>query len=256
MKRLAVIFIAVAALGLTAEAQRSKRTPEATEGDLAHATQQMAHKSPGHDHHMGPHMKLTELREPSPEDRQRGEELVKTAKSAIAKYKDPAAAEADGFRLFMPNIKKQRQYHYTNYRYAIEAAFRFDASRPTSLLYEDGENGKKKLIGVMYTAPARLAEEQLNERIPLSISQWHMHVNLCAPPKEQRDEMFKPNARFGLAGSIATEEECKAAGGTWRPRVFGWMVHMYPYEKTPDEIWSVARQTTNPLAAGSSEHKH
>jgi len=36
------------------------------------------------------------------------------------------------------------------------------------------------------------------------------------------------------------------------PHVFGWMVHMYPWEKTPDEIWSVERQIDKP----GSDHAH
>jgi hypothetical protein len=228
--------IMVVTLVLTVAAQAPKQH------DPSHATHVSSHQ-----HEMGPHMKLTALREAAADDQQKVEKIVAQAKQAIAKYEDPGAAEADGFKLFMPQLKKQRQYHYTNYRYAIEAAFGFDAERPTSLLYEDGKNGRKKLIGVMYTAPARLTEDELNQRIPLSYSQWHMHVNLCAPPQNRRDEMFKPNARFGLAGSIATKEECEAAGGTFRPRVFGWMVHMYPFEKSMDAIWSVHRQGRNPL---------
>jgi hypothetical protein len=124
----------------------------------------------------------------------------------------------------------------------MEAAFHFNPEHPTSLLYEKDSSGKFKLIGLMYTAPARLTEEELNERIPLSFSQWHQHVNMCIPPRDQRDEMFRLNARFGLLGSIDTKEECDRAGGTFRPRIFGWMVHMYPYEKSMDAIWSVERQ--------------
>ena len=36
--------------------------------------------------------------------------------------------------------------------------------------------------------------------------------------------------------------ECEAAGGTFLPHVFGWMVHMYPWESSADAIWSVERQ--------------
>jgi hypothetical protein len=86
-------------------------------------------------------------------------------------------------------------------------------------------------------------------------------VNLCIPPKDQRAEMLGPNPRFGLLGSISTEEACKAAGGTFRPRIFGWMIHMYPYEKAPDEIWSVERQKVENMrpetaASAASEQRH
>ena len=54
--------------------------------------------------------------------------------------------------------------------------------------------------------------------------------------------MYGPKARFGLGGSIASKEDCDAAGGTFKPVIFNWMVHVYPYEKTMDAIWSVERQ--------------
>ena len=94
----------------------------------------------------------------------------------------------------------------------------------------------------MYTAPKRFTEDQLDERIPLSIAQWHEHVNFCAPPKNRRAELFKPHPEFGLRGSIATQEACDAAGGTFRPVLFNWMVHAYPFEKNQASIWSVERQ--------------
>jgi hypothetical protein len=27
------------------------------------------------------------------------------------------------------------------------------------------------------------------------------------------------------------------------PQIFGWMVHVYPFEQKPEDIWSVERQT-------------
>ncbi len=29
------------------------------------------------------------------------------------------------------------------------------------------------------------------------------------------------------------------------PQIFGWMVHVYPLEQTPADIWSVERQAHN-----------
>jgi hypothetical protein len=109
------------------------------------------------------------------------------------------------------------------------------------LLYEK-HGDDYKLIGVMYTAPKYTSEDQLNERIPLSIAQWHAHVNLCIPPSDKKREAWGPNARFGLAGSISTKTECESAGGKFIPQIFGWMVHVYPFEHDQESIWSVERQ--------------
>ena len=194
---------------------------------------------------MGPHMKMTALRQPKPGDATRAQQVVEAARKVSEKYTDYHAALADGFKIFLPNVP-QKMYHFTNYGYAMEAAFRFNPEHPTSLLYEKhGED--YKLIGVMYTAPKRFAEDDLDQRIPLSVAQWHEHVNFCTPPasmsrEEKRAKMLGPNAQFGLKGSIATQEACDAAGGTFHPVVFNWMVHVYPFEKDQASIWSVERQ--------------
>ena len=51
-----------------------------------------------------------------------------------------------------------------------------------------------------------------------------------------------PNSKFGLGGSIVTKENCDAAGGKFVPQIFGWMVHVYPFEEKAEDIWSVERQ--------------
>src|SRR5579872_4174342 len=194
---------------------------------------------------MGPHMKMTALRPSKPGDSERAQQVVEIARKTSAKYVDYRAALADGYQIFHPEIP-QKMYHFTNYSYAMEAAFKFNSEHPTSLLYEKhGED--YKLIGVMYTAPKRLSEDQLDERVPLSVAQWHEHVNFCtAPtsmtPAQRKDAYLGHNAQFGLRGSIATQEACDAAGGTFHPVVFNWMVHVYPFEKDPANIWSVDRQ--------------
>ena len=192
---------------------------------------------------MGPHMKMTALQPVRPGDRERAEKIVEEARTAVAKYQDYRVALDEGYRIFLPNVP-QKMYHFTNRRYAFQAAFHFNPEHPTSLLYErDGDN--YKLIGVMYTAPRRMSEDDLDKRVPLSIAQWHEHVNLCLPPKDRRQEMLEAHPRFGLRGSISTKDECEAAGGRFIPHVFGWMVHMYPYEHSEQAIWSVERQMHN-----------
>lgn len=189
---------------------------------------------------MGPHMKMTALRAAKPGDAARAQQTVDAARKVSEKYIDYHVALADNFKIFLPNIP-QKIYHFTNYQYARENAFHFNPEHPTSLLYEKhGED--YKLVGVMYTAPKRLTEDELDARIPLSVAQWHEHVNFCAAPADRRGEGLLPHPQFGLRGSITTQEACDAAGGTFHPIVFNWMVHLYPFEKDQAAIWSVERQ--------------
>lgn len=189
---------------------------------------------------MGPHMKMTTLRPESSGDAERAAKVVEAARTAAERYQDYHVALDDGFKIFLPNVP-QKQYHFTSRRNAIEAQFRFNPERPTSLLYEK-HGDDYKLIGVMYTAPKRMSEDDLDKRIPLSLAEWHEHVNLCMPPKDHRQELWGPHPQFGLAGSITTKDDCKAAGGKFFPVVFNWMVHVYPFEKNPQDIWAVDRQ--------------
>lgn len=188
--------------------------------------------------HMAGHMYMTALRPLQPGDQQKANAVAAAAKQAMAPYQDYRKALADGYEIFLPNVP-QHIYHFTKHEYGFEAAFHFDPSKPTSLLYKKTFDGGYKLVGAMYTDRVRASEDELNERIPLSIARWHQHINFCKAPPDKKAEYFGPNAKYGLLGSITTEEACTAAGGTFHSHIFGWMVHVYPYETDPAKVWSV-----------------
>jgi hypothetical protein len=199
-----------------------------------------AHTMEGHHMDMGPHMNMTSLRELKPGDQEKADAVVRAARKMAATYTDYKVALVDGYEIFLPNVP-QKQYHFNDHRYALEARRVFNPDHPTSLLYEKQDDGYK-LIGVMYTAPKDASEDELDSRIPLSITQWHAHVNLCLPPGDKKDETTSLNPQFGLMGSITTKQACDAANGKFMPQIFGWMVHVYPFEQNPKDIWSVERQ--------------
>jgi len=191
--------------------------------------------SGGRDHNHDLHMYMTTMRKQSPEDVQRANEIVEQLRAGIEKYKDYHLALNEGYRIFLPNLP-QPEYHFTNYKNGFLEAFTFDPARPTSLLYKKTAAGYD-LVGAMYTMPKRATEDQLNARVPLSVAMWHLHTNLCMPPKDQYRSADW--TRFGLRGSIATQEACDAAGGKFSPVIFGWMVHVYPYEYSLDKIFAM-----------------
>jgi len=197
----------------------------------AHAVHDM---TPGQHAH-SVHIRMTAPRPETPEDAARAKEVVDQLRAGIEKYRDYHAALADGYRIFLPNLK-QPEYHFTNYMNGFLEAFTFEPSRPTSLLYKKTATGYE-LVGAMYTMPKRATEDQLNERVPLSVASWHLHTNLCMPPENQRRKADW--TKFGLRGSIATQEACDAAGGRFRPVIFGWMVHVYPFEDSAGKIFAM-----------------
>ena len=182
-----------------------------------------------------PHMHMTKSRPATAEDQKRADEIVEELRAGIEKYKDYRVALNDGYKIFMPNVPQQ-EYHFTNYENGFLEAFTFNPARPTSLLYRKTSSGYE-LVGAMYTMPKRATEEQLNERVPLSVATWHLHTNLCMPPKG--DRRHANWMKFGLRGSITTESACHAAGGTFYPVIFGWMVHVYPYEDSTAKIFAM-----------------
>ena len=181
------------------------------------------------------HLHMTGMRQQTPEDLARANEIVAQLRSGIEKYKDYHAAVNGGYKIFLPNLP-QPEYHFTNYWNGFLEAFTFDPARPTSLLYRKTATGYE-LVGAMYTMPKRAAENQLDARVPLSVAMWHLHTNLCMPPKDQLRSADW--SKFGLRGSIATQQACDAAGGRFRPSIFGWMVHVYPYEDSLDKVFAM-----------------
>jgi hypothetical protein len=176
---------------------------------------------------MAKHMAYSSPRPLTPADSVRAAHVINELRQAIAKYQDVKVAEADGYKMFAPQIKNQPQYHFTKGWNAIRNQWGFDPTRPTSLLYTKDAHGNFHLIGAMYTASRRTSEDELNERVPLSVARWHRHVNWCVPAryaKERWSETKDGKPIFGPLG-VATKAECKAANGRFIPQAFGWMVH-------------------------------
>jgi hypothetical protein len=186
------------------------------------------------DMNMMKHMALTPSRPATHADSARARQIATDLKRAIAKYADTAAAVADGYKMFAPNIKNQQVFHFTNGARGFKEAFRFNVEEPTSLLYKRDADGKFRLVGAMYTMPKRAKPEKLDERIPLSIAHWHRHVNWCLPKLGQgsrlaeRDSAGQP--KFGPESPVATKAACDAVGGRFYEAPLGWMVHVNVFE--------------------------
>src|SRR5437868_13479021 len=176
---------------------------------------------------MARHMAYSSARPLTAADSARSAGVINELRKAIAKYQDVRVAEADGYKMFAPQIKNQPQYQFTEGWNAFRNQWGFDPGRPTSLLYKKDAQGRFRLIGAMYTASRRTSEAELNERIPLSIARWHRHVNWCIPARNAKERWYETrNDRpiFGPLG-VATKEDCDAANGRFIPQAFGWMLH-------------------------------
>lgn len=187
--------------------------------------------------HDNPHMRMSPPRAATAADSAGAARIVAEARAALTRYADVRVAERDGYAMFAPNVKHQAVYHFTKMGAAVRAQFRFDAARPTSLLYRKDGNGSFRLVGAMYTAPKDASWEELDERVPLGIARWHLHTNICVPRLAERERWLEVKDGlpvFGPASPIATREACDAVNGRFLPTVFNWMVHANVYE---DDVW-------------------
>lgn len=178
------------------------------------------------------HLRFTALQPKTPQCLQRGQELVDTLRRSLEKYRDYKAAQAAGYTGYYTDADLP-MYHFASKWRAFKELMHFDPTAPTALLYKKTA-GNYQLIGVMYYAPGRYSEDQLDGRVPLCLARWHRQINICLPPNGAEDSR---DPRFGSDGTIATEDACKKAGGKWYPEVHGWMTEVYPFESDPAKIW-------------------
>jgi hypothetical protein len=227
-----VIFMAGGLAG-----QQPRGDQKAATGDemREHVEHQVIASMSHHHMHENPHVRLTRRWPERPGDRERAAAIAAMLRSTLERFRDYRVALSNGYEIFMPELP-QAVYHFNNYMEGLAETFRFRPDQITSLLYRKTRDGYD-LVGGMYTAPAEASEFDLDMRVPLSVAQWHAHVNICAPPRGT--EATADWTTFGPEGSITTVEACKAAGGRFFPQLFGWMVHVYPFETAPEKIFGM-----------------
>lgn len=203
------------------------------------------------------HLLTTDRRPASAADSLRADELVVAIRDAIEKYATPDLAARDGYRELRDGDTTARAIvHVFNWRYAIEEAVRFNPAKPAALIYRRGRNGYR-LLGATYMAPGASTEEVLDQRVPLSVAQWHQHVDLCVPKPDDTARWSEVGADgkpvFGPESAIDTQAGCDAVAGVFKPRVFGWMLEARVFvSDNPDSIWGTApasRATVDSMVA-------
>ena len=171
-----------------------------------------------------PHMKLSAARPLTAADSARGAALVAQIRAALVVYRDVQAARADGYRQFLPGVA-QPVYHFTSRFNAVREMFRFDPTKPTSLLYRKRPDGSFELVGAMYADRAGASEDELNDRIPLALARWHEHVNWCVPPPGARERWTETKAGRSSARSRRSRRRMRVqrrAAGSCRGSSAGW----------------------------------
>lgn len=187
------------------------------------------------------HLRLTPLRPTATGDSARAAQVLALMRTELAKYRDIRVAQDDGFRQYIPAGNAPVQ-HFTKLRWAFQSRHGLDPARPTSLLYQRAADGSLTLVGAMFTAPPQTSDDELDARLPLSVTRWHQHINWCLPggslaeARRRWRETKDGQPLFGPKSPIATAAACTAVGGRFRPRLFGWMVHVMAF--AGDDPWN------------------
>lgn len=175
------------------------------------------------------HTQMSEVRTSVSADRAAHlDRLIAYLRATLPKYESLDYAEADGYRPEGPDVPVGALKHFVNYTNLRANWQHLDPDKPMALLYRRTATGYE-LAGVMFTAPIASSMDELDKRIPLEYGHWHSHRNVCQP--KTAAPLTREQARaFGFSGSINTKAGCDAAGGVFLDNVFGWMVHVYPFE--------------------------
>ena len=188
---------------------------------------------------------MTRPQRPREGDHARAERLAADIERGIARYRDVEAAVADGYRSFPPDPDPSMQViHYVHTgRSRTEGRRGFDPDAPGSLLYERDGRGRLRLLGAMVTAPVTATADELDAAVPLSVTQWHLHQNVCVPRPIWNEAEWARTTRggrpvFGPGAETHTAAACEREGGRFLPTVFGWMAHVHVFARDPEDVWN------------------
>ena len=184
------------------------------------------------------HTRMSERRETvPPAELEHTQRLLAILRHDLVRYRDPAAAERDGYLKEGDDVPVGQLKHFFKYENFARNHDHLDPQAPAAILYRRTPSGFD-LAGVMFTAPISSSMDELDRRIPLALGHWHSHRNICVPRKASPPlRTHAERAPFGFEGSIATRTACDAAGGVFLDNVYGWMTHVYPYAPTLAETF-------------------
>jgi hypothetical protein len=127
---------------------------------------------------------LPDVNAATPEQRAKAQALLDQSVAATRKYTDPAAAKAADYRV---DAAKQdvKFLHAGNPAYRTDGKL-VDPTRPESVIYWRGPQGKLTLVGVLYVVPKGTATPD----VAGPITRWHSH-QACWDPNARR-KLSKP----------------------------------------------------------------
>ncbi|MEP6694661.1 MAG: hypothetical protein ABJB39_08460 [Chloroflexota bacterium] len=111
-------------------------------------------------------------RDPTPAERAAAGDLILAARTALARYADPAVAAADGYHV---EGLRGMDFHASNPSYEHDDRV-LDPAHPETLVYAVAPDGRPVLMGAMFLMP-KIGVPGPTIGGPLTM--WHAHEHIC-----------------------------------------------------------------------------
>jgi hypothetical protein len=152
------------------------------------------------------------------EQRAAAEKLLADTKAGFWQWTDEKAVHAAGFRSIGDGGTGTE--HLVNWNW-IEDDVVLDPDFPESLVYDVEPDGTRRLAAAMYMVPSATPDEEVPD-VGGTLTQWHIHNNLCYSPAEMVDGF--PQRR--VVGVNAGDGNCafgEALGPPHAPMLHVWL---------------------------------
>jgi hypothetical protein len=154
-----------------------------------------------------------------PDEMAHTQRLLAILRREFVRYRDPAAAEHDGYRKEGEDVPAGSLKHFFKYENFARNHDHLDPESPAAILYRRTASGFE-LAGVMFAAPISASMDELDKRIPLALGHWHSHRNICVPHK--RSPLRADAGRHVLTSREGREEPLTRGTAREGQTLAGW----------------------------------
>jgi hypothetical protein len=116
----------------------------------------------------------------TPAEQHRAEKLIRATIAGLRRYASPSAAYAAGYRWIGDRVNVE---HYVNWAYTDDGHI-LDPLRPESIVYQR-RGGTLRAVAAMYQLPFGSSFADVPD-VGGSLTQWHVHANLCLTDNPQQ----------------------------------------------------------------------
>lgn len=170
-----------------------------------------------------------EDRDPTEDELHAAEDLYQTTATAIARYRDPGVAAADGYGI---DGMRGTSFHADNPAYKHDGHI-LDPDRPETLVYAVAESGEAVLLGAMF----QMGEiGQAGPAVAGPLTVWHAHDHVCL------------TIPFAITGVTSPYGLCPL--GTFTLPITNEMLHVWVLDGVEDRFGDIDEEWLDAYLAG------